>query len=149
MLNSNRKHSWIGLGLADMTQAQAEEWATAEGRSMGTPLAMYLRVVVCVSCDQVFGPASEECPGIPVTEPWEQPERDGDPRTPHHWSTLATVTMTEEEAENWALGEGFGLSSSPCSVALVCALCGQTYDEADEDCREKVLVNVSPGEASE
>jgi len=133
------KHEWIGLGYADMTQSQADEWVTVSGNHADTPLALFIRTIVCMRCDQPYGEATESCPRMGVVEP-DTSADDADPRTLHHWTTMMTIEMSEEEAEGWRTSEGIELQMSPHSVGLLCALCGQPFEQASPACPERALL---------
>ena len=55
----------------------------------------------------------------------EQPVR-------HRWVSMMTIAMTAEEASTWADPEPIeDLDVRPRSTNLLCALCGQPYEQAD------------------
>ena len=137
MSELNYKHQWIGLGFADMTQAQAEEWVTVSGTA-DTPLELFVRKIVCFRCDQPYGEATEHCPRMGVGEPGTRAETV-DPRLLHHWTSLMTIEMSEQEAEGWMSDEGRDLQLSPHSLAVACALCGDPFEHAGLVCGERAV----------
>ncbi len=82
------EHKWIGLGTAEFSQDQALEWATLEGTT-AAPLLLHVTRVVCAICDQGFMEAVAGCPGM------QNPPG-------HHWVSLMTLAMTQEDAARWA-----------------------------------------------
>jgi hypothetical protein len=126
--NDRMKHRWMGLGTARMSDGQAEGWSGLSGVA-DDPLEMHLPRVVCVVCDAAYGETAEECLG-------PQPGAHAS----HLWHVLLTIAMTDEEAETWADPDAGDLGlGRPRSVNVVCVLCGQPFEGADETCEERAF----------
>ncbi|MEX0988964.1 MAG: hypothetical protein WD206_01525 [Actinomycetota bacterium] len=122
-----RDHRWMGLGTAEFTDAQALEWATLDGAT-DAPLELNIAQVVCLICDAPYVDTVDGCPG-----PLDRPAR-------HRWVSMMTVAMTPEEAAGWADPAPMeGLDVRPRSTNLLCALCGQPYEQAEDACPERAF----------
>jgi hypothetical protein len=122
-----REHRWVGLGTAGFTEEQASEWSTLDGAA-DAPLALNVAEVVCLICDAAYLDAIDECPG-----PMVQPER-------HRWVSMMTLAMTVEEARRWSDPESVEAPDvRPRSTNLLCALCGQPYDQSQPTCPERAF----------
>ena len=122
-----KDHRWVALGTSEFTEDQAAEWATLDGATDAS-LALNIAEVVCLICDARYLDTVGDCPGSTG-----QSDR-------HHWISLMTVPMTDAEAARWADPEPTeGLEVRPRSTNLLCALCGQLYEQADAACPERVF----------
>jgi hypothetical protein len=122
-----KEHRWAGLGTAEFTEGQASEWETLDGAA-DAPLTLNIAQVVCLICDVPYLDASEACPG-PI-----------DQRANHRWVSLMTLAMSEEEARQWADPAAIdGLDARPRSTNLLCVLCGQLYQQAEDACPERAF----------
>lgn len=122
-----KEHRWAGLGTAEFTEGQASEWGTLDGAT-DVPLALNIAQVVCLICDAPYLDAGEACPGS-----MDQPAR-------HRWVSLMTLAMTAVDAHRWSDPDPIeGFDIRPRSTNLLCALCGQTYEQADAACPERAF----------
>lgn len=123
-------HRWVALGSTPMTTAQAKEWAGLPGRDIAdTPLKVHFPVMVCVVCGESYEAALPDCLG----------DLEGDAPNEHIWQAYLTAASTEEQAAAWA-AEGTDFEPGyPQVVAVLCLLCGESADDAPEECEERAL----------
>jgi hypothetical protein len=125
-----KQHRWLALGAASMTTEQAKEWAGLTGAGIAnTPLEVSFSTIVCVLCGEDYESALRECLG-PLGE---------DSRTAHLWQAFWTVPATDDEAEAWSDPDRDFNPGRPRSTAVICMLCGQGADSADEACPERAF----------
>ena len=113
------------LGASAMTNDQAKEWAGLEGpTTVSEGLDVMFSAVVCVVCKENYGEALPQCLG---------PPSDALPND-HFWQAFFTHPVTDDEAATWADPDGELKLGRPESIAVLCMLCGQSADLADEEC---------------
>jgi len=103
------------------------EWSTLDGAT-DARLALHVAQVVCLTCDGTYFEAADTCPG-----PAPHPAR-------HRWVSLMTLAMTSDDAWRWGNPDAVeGYDARPRSTNLLCSLCGQLYEQADETCPERAF----------
>lgn len=113
-----------------MTTAQARQWAGLTGTGVAeAPLEVMFSSMVCVVCGESYETALPECLGSLETEP----------ETAHLWQAFLTAPATDDEAATWADPDGDFDGGLPQAIAVMCVLCGQSADSAEEGCPERAF----------
>ena len=127
---TDRKHRWIALGEAAVSDYAAREWAAAgeeEVAIVDAPVEVSYFATICAVCLERHEDAPVECSG-PLDE-----------GTEHVWSMMLTSVLTDEEASALAGDEDPVGATRPQAVVVVCVLCGSSAEQADEECPERAL----------
>lgn len=112
-------HRWTAIGEADITPAQADDWADATDEVVDTALEVTVTEVRCAVCLASHPDTTSHCPGTTET-------------LAHLWRMILTAPVDDDVEDALA-------TTRPHSVAVFCVLCGQVPDDAEAECPERAL----------